>query len=316
MKNMKFDFDKDKLTKATSNFMQGTVDFGKKAANNAKNNVTMMMEKSKADGLARKIKKYNPIFPEQYKSDSFNLPNLIIIVDDAVRRGIDVCEGSIGWLSNNSGVEILHLYDEYVNESGIQFIPSITCDAAYYVDSFDRKRYIRTDCIFSKAHEERLAELKHIAYSLGAKRCSIEISESTSDSHMQHKSMSLNENFKKNISSKESAEQSSAYQNSSKRSGHIEVEFEGQATPCKPTLKWFAHDDNINRLIEMCCNSQRTIKSEYLELSGSSSATMSQKTACSIDAAIGKLCSVKGNISMDSQAAKEHRSKLLFVIEF
>ena len=145
---MKFDFDKDKLTKATSSFMQGTVDFGKKAANNAKNNVTMMVEKSKADGRARKIKKYNPIFPEQYKSDSFNLPNLIIIVDDAVRRGIDVCEGSIGWLSNNSGVEILHLYDEYVNESGIQFIPSITCDAAYYVDSFDRKRYIRTDCIF------------------------------------------------------------------------------------------------------------------------------------------------------------------------
>lgn len=313
---MKIELDKDKIIKATSSLVQGTVDFGKKAASNAKSSVATMMEKSKAENLARRIKKYNPIFPEQYKSESFNLPNLIIIVDDAVRRGIDVCEGAIGWLSNNSGVEVLHLYDEYVAECGIHFIPSITCDAAYYVDSFDRKRYIRTDCIFSKAHEERLAELKHIAYSLGAKKCSIEISESTSDAHIERKSINLNENFKGIVSSKESAEQSSIYQNSTKRSGHIEVEFEGQSTPTKPTLKWFAHDDNINRLIEMCCNDNRTIKSEFLELSGSSSATMSQKTACSIDAAIGKIAGAKGNVSMDSQAAKEHHSKLLFIVEF
>ena len=313
---MKIEFDKEKIAKTTSNLVQGTVDIGKKAANNAKSSVETMMEKSKADSLARKIKKYNPIFEEQYNSVSFNIPNLIIIVDDAVRRGIDVCEGAIGWLSNNTGVEILHLYDEYVSESGLEFIPSVTCDAAYYVDSFNRNRYIRTDCLFSKAHEERLAELKHIAYSLGAKRCSIEISESTSDSQIQRKSMSLNESFKKIASSKECAEQSSVYQNNAKRSGHIEVEFEGQATPCKPTLKWFAHDDNINRLIEMCCNDKRAIKSEYIELCGSSSATMSQKTACSIDAAIGKIAGVKGNISMDSQAAKEHHSKMLFIVEF
>lgn len=313
---MKIEFDKEKISKTTSNLVQGTVDFGKKAANNAKNSVSTILEKSKADNLARRIKKFNPLFPDQYNGENFNLPNMIIIVDDAVRRGIDVCEGAIGWLSNNTGVEILHLYDEYVPECGIQFIPSVTCDAVYYVDSFDRKRFIRTDCIFSKAHEERLAELKHIAYSLGAKRCSIEISEAFSDAQIQHKSVDFTESYKELLSSKECAEQSFARKNSSQRSGRVEAEFEGHTSPQKPTLKWFAHDDNINRLIEMCCNGNRSVKSEFLELSGSSSATMSQKTACSIDTAIGKTGGVKGHTSMNAEAAKEHHSKLLFHIEF
>ena len=66
----------------------------------------------------------------------------------------------------------------------------------------------------------------------------------------------------------------------------------------------------------MCCNGERTVKSKTLELSGSSSATMSQKTAYAIDGAIGKMGGASGNISMDAQAAKEHQSKLLFYVEF
>ena len=313
---MKIEIDKDKISKATSSLMQGTVDLGKKAATIAKSSVTTMVENSKADSLARRIKKFNPLFPEQFNSENFNIPNLIIIVDDAVRRGIDVCEGAIGWLSNNTGVEVLHLYDEYVPQCGLQFIPSVSCDAVYYVDSFDRKRFIRTDCIFSKAHEERLAELKHIAYSLGAKRCSIQISEAISDTQVHNKNQKFAGSYKSLLSNTESSEQSFVQKNSSQRSGRIEAEFDGHTSPQRPILKWFAHDDNINRLIEMCCDGNRSVKSEFLELSGSSSATMSQKTACSIDAAIGKVGGAKGHTSMNSEAAKEHHSKLLFQVEF
>ena len=312
---MKIEFDKKKGAEALTNLAKNTVDLGKKAAADAKVGVSAMVEKSKADGYARRLKKYNPLFPEQYKDVGFNLPNIIMIVDDAVRRGIDVCEGAIGWLGKESGVEVLYLYDEAVGLSGIQFIPSATCDAIYYVDSFDRNRFIRTDCIFSKAHEERMAELKHIAYSIGAKRCVIEISESSSDMHVQSKSVKITESFK-GVSTTESAEQSIAQTGKNRRSGHIEVEFQGNAEPQNPELKWFAHDDNIRRLIEMCCNGKNAVKSETIELSGSSSATMSQKTACAIDGAIGKMGGAKGSTSMDAQAAKEHHSKLLFYIEF
>lgn len=84
----------------------------------------------------------------------------------------------------------------------------------------------------------------------------------------------------------------------------------------QPDLKWFAHDDNIKRLVEMCCNGKRLVKAETLELAGSSSATMSQKTACTIDGAMGKMGCGKGSSSMDAQAAKEHHTKLHFHIEF
>ena len=308
---MKIEFDKKKSAEALSGFMQNTVDFGKKAAADAKVGVAAMVEKSKADSYARRMKKFNPLFPDQYKSETFNLPNIIMIVDDAVRRGVDVCEGAIGWLTNDSGAEVLCLYDEAVEFSGIQFVPAVTCDAFYYVDSFNRNRFIRTDCIFDKAHEERMAELKHVAYCLGAKHCTIEISEAASDMRIQHKNLAL-----KVGSSTENAEQSTSYAGSNQRNGRIEIELEGHDNPQVPELKWFAHDDNIKRLIEMCCNGKRAVKTETLTLAGSSSATMSQKTACAIDGAISKFGKVKGSLSMDSQAAKEHQSKLHYHVVF
>ena len=312
---MKIEFDKKKSADALSGLVQNTVDFGKKAVADAKGGVTALIDKSKAESYARRMKKYNPLFPDQYTSEDYKRPNMIMIVDDAVRRGIDVCEGAIGWTNKDSGVEVLYLYDEAIVFSGIQFVPAATCDAVYYVDSFDRNRFIRIDCIFGKAHEERMAELKHIAYSLGAKKCTIEISESSVGSHSQSRKMRLNESFKA-ISSSESADMTVAHTESSRRSGRIEVEFQGHNSPQKPILKWFAHDDNILRLIEMCCEGHQAVKTETLELAGSSSATMSQKTAYAIDCAIGKIGGGKGHASMDAQAANEHHSKLVYRVEF
>ena len=312
---MKINFDKQKQAEKLTGLVSSTVDLGKKAAENTKNIAATLVEKSKNDSLMRKLKKYNPVFPDQYTSPAFNLPNMIVIVDDAERRGIDVCEGAIGWLSQNTGIEILHLYDEAVPFSGITFIPSVTCNAVYYVDSFDRTRFIRTDCIFSKAHEERLAELKHIAHALGAKRCSIEICEVTIDKKDQSKEVSLTEKGK-GSASRESAEQSISSSQFNQIQGRIEAEFEGHCTPVKPALKWFAHDDSINYLIEARCSGSNTIKKETLELSGSSSSTMSQKTAYAIDTAIGKLSGIKGSMSMDAQVAKEQRSNLRYCVEF
>lgn len=312
---MKIEFDKKKGAEALSSIVQNTVGFGKKAADDVMVGVSAMVERSKADSYARRMKKYNPLFLEQYNSPDFRLPNIIMIVDDAVRRGIDVCEGAIGWLSKESGVEVLCLYDEAVGSSGIQFIPTVTCDAVYCVDSFDRDRFIRTDLIFNKAHEERLAELKHVAYCLGAKRCTIDIIEASSDTQSHKKTMGFTEGYK-HVSTDERAEQSFSQTGESRRCGHVSVEFQNNDRVQIPQLKWFAHDDNIRRLIEMCCDGKRAIKAETLELIGSSSATMSQKTACAIDGTIGKMGGMKASKSMDAQAAREHHSKLVFHIEF
>ncbi len=215
-------------------------------------------------------------------------------------------------------MEVLHLYDEAIEMSNLKFIPMATCDAVYYVSSFDRNVFIRTDCIFSRAHEERMAELKNIAYSLGAKSCEIEISESTVEISAQKKGFSSSSTATIKgikVSQSESAEQSSSAKISNQRSGKIVAEFEGSDTPVRPELKWFANDDTIKGLIEMRCTNNNSIKSETLVLSGSSSAAMSQKTAYAIDSAVSKL-GAGASSNMESEAIKENTSKLIFSIKF
>lgn len=313
---MKINIDTKKGKETLSKVFQKTSDAGKKAVSDIQQSAKELSEKAKNDSYMRRLKKYNPLFADKYQSETFNIPNMIMIRDDAERRGIDVCEGAIGWLDNANGMEVMCLYDEAVKMSGIQFLPTVTCDAIYYVDSFDRNRFIRTDCIFSKAHEERLAELKNIAHSLGAKTCSIEISESNFEVSLNNKKMGIKGNVKNaNVSTNEKFEQSLSLENCNQRSGKIFVEFEGSDTPKRPKLKWFEHDENIKKLIEMRCKNTNAIKSETIELSGASSATMSQKTAYAIDGAISKM-GVKGASDMEKHAKSEHQSKLIFNIEF
>ncbi|MGM9619515.1 MAG: hypothetical protein ACI3W8_06765 [Oscillospiraceae bacterium] len=76
---------------------------GRKAAAVVKDGVQVISDKAQeasasiqAKTLEDRVKKFNPIFPDQYRGADFNIPNLIQIVDDAVRKGIDVCEGAIG----------------------------------------------------------------------------------------------------------------------------------------------------------------------------------------------------------------------------
>lgn len=315
---MKISIDTKKEKEAVSKFLQKTSDFGKKTVSDVQAGAVALAEKTKQDSYMRRLKKYNPLFPDVFYSVEFNLPNMIVIRDDAERRGIDVCEGSIGWLSQESGMEVLYLYDEEVSSCGLSFVPSAECDSVYYIDSFDRKRFIRTDCIFKKAHEEKLAELKHIAHSLGAKSCAIEISESDIEVNVSKKKASVGGGglfHGTKVSTAETAEQNATAKISNRRSGKITSTFEGSNTPKMPTLKWFAHDEIILKLIDSRLNSDNSIKTETLELDGASSATMSQKTAYAIDNAVGAM-KLKGNSSMESQAVRENRSTFLFSIEF
>lgn len=306
---MKINFDKNKIANVTLEIVQKSIDTSKKVASETRRSVENVVIKAKNESLLRKLKKLNPVFPEQYQSEDFNLPNVIMIVDDAVRRGNKLCEGAIGWLSSDAGMEMLCLYDEEVEFSKLKFIPAPVCGETYCVDSFDRTKFIQMNYIFSRAQEEKIAELKHIAHCLGAKKCSIEIREFQTDASSQKRSASASESVK-GKKTQEFVDNDMRKSESDSRSGKVEIEFEGNATCINPELKWFAYDDNIKRLIEMRMNSSNLVKSETLELNGATSATMSQKTAYAIDSAVG------GGLSLSSQAKKEQHSKLIYHIEF
>ena len=315
---MKITIDTKKGAEAVNNLLQKTSDKSKQAIAEVQAGAVALSEKTKQDNYLRRLKKYNPLFPDVFHSEAFNIPNMIMIRDDAERRGIDVCEGAIGWLGTVGGMEVLYLYDEAVAESGITFIPVASCDAVYYVDNHDRKRFIRTDCIFSKAHEERIAELKYVAHTLGAKKCAIEISESSKETMVSKKKATIGGGTLLHgvkVSSSESAEQNASQKSTVQRSGTVTATFEGNDTPKRPELKWFANEEIINKLIDMRCSGDNSLKTETFHFSGASSATMSNKTACAIDNVMGAM-KIKGNSTMESQVVRENSSTLIFSIEF
>ena len=312
---MKNDNTKEKM----ANLWKKTIDISKKAAEGAQKGAKAFAEQAKENYHEQQLKKYQPLTKEEFFSEDFHIPNVIEIVDDAVRRDIVVCEGAIGWRELHKDVEVLHLYDEFVDASGIEFVPFWKCDNVYCVDPFDRKRYLNINCIFNKATEERIAELEHIAYSLGARLCSIEMHDNYAESTQKSSQIvivSEGDSKKNKKSSKQEASINAEVGRLSKTTnsnhGKKISHFQGHTNPEKPQLKWFAYDDNVKRLIEMRCSDPESIKSTALELSGASSAVMSRKTACAID----KILKVKGSISMESQSIKEQSQSLIFEIEF
>lgn len=292
---------------------------GKSVVKTAKDNAQLLAERAQTMAEVKQakskealIKKLNPLFPNDYRAVEFKLPNLIRIVDDAVRRDIDVCEGAIGWLSTEKGVEVLHLYDEAVEFSGLNFLPAATCDSIYYVDPHNRNTFISVDCYFSSMQESRLAELQHIAYSLGAKHYWVEMVEDTYDKQNSLKSAKINTKIA-NVSGSETQSKTTAARTMSV----AEAEFSSGRKPIKPDLRWFANDNNVLNLITMRCteSSQNDISTYTIELNSSNAATMSMSVAAKVDGALSSL-KIGGSASFSSDSQKEHSKKVYFKLEF
>ena len=307
----------------TSAFWQKASDFGKKAADGIQKGAKVVADKTREDWEYRQKRKKNPLSVEEFKNPSFILPNIISIIDDASERDVDV-KHDMGYRTFVNDVEVLKLYDEWANNCGLKFVPYAKCDEVYCVDPFDRTRFIKADCVFAKANEEKLAELEHIAYKLGAKECTIELVEKAADrlqSSVSSKASSTidreelgadNKLKKKSETIKTSAEFSCDSRNSSNSSNRTTTTFAGSDNPVVPNLKWFSHDENMKGLIEMRCTDKNSVQSKTLELHGSSTVIMSKKMAIAID----KLMNVSGSLSIESQYTKEHSSKLIFEVEF
>ena len=107
-----------------SNVLASTASGSKVVADNIAKSAKQMSEKAKENSEIKRLKKLNPLFPDEYWSEEFYIPNIICIVDDAVRRDVDGCQGAIGWRENKKGTEVLFLYDEFVEECGLKFVPA------------------------------------------------------------------------------------------------------------------------------------------------------------------------------------------------
>ena len=125
------------------------------------------------------LKSLQPIFPTQadgvvsLDDADFFMPKFIRIVErDKKRMDSPVCQGSIGYGSDQKGLHVVNIFRDSVEAFGLSFYPD--CDSEfYYMDPSDRDCYIALDEYFSYLKIARVNELKKIAQDLGAKHFKI-----------------------------------------------------------------------------------------------------------------------------------------------
>lgn len=271
-------------------------------------------DKVKKVNQEAQLKKYNPLFWDEYTDPDFNCPNLVVIADDAERRDIEVCKGAIGWRSTQEGIEVLHLYDTVVDTCGLTFVPSPICDAAYYVNSQQKNTFINIEDLYETIQQQKLAELSRVAYLLGARYYSIEIIEEEQVTTKRKGKAGVNGSIKA-VDAEASLEIEKLSETKSKRKAFRQEEFTKARQPVKPELHWFKEDHNVQGLIEQVCNGDGSMKKSDIQLECSKSAVMSQALAGKIDVAVKKI-GIGTSANLNSEAKSEFASKILFHLEF
>lgn len=268
----------------------------------------------------RKLRKLAPVTAEEYFSDDYDLPYLIVIVDEDQRKGEELCEGAIGWLSTQQdGMEILNMYYEFVPESGINFFPKPQMQAAYYIDAFDKSRYIDVERIFNVSEQDQATELRNIAYCLGAKSCRL-LSVNSQQSQEACKTRKNGNTCLPikgiQIRADVDAERCKDGLQSSDLAIMFEQQFEGSDKPIIPELKWFSDNQEILSLIDMRCgNKPNNIKKYTVNIDASQCSSVKEDQAIKIDAALSKV-KLKASANMQKSIRNRMRKTLLFEIEF
>ena len=245
----------------------------------------------------QQLNRYRPVTKETYQSPSFYLPNMIRIVDGNERRGIDACRDAIGWLDTVKGTQIFNLYREAIGDSELSFYPKPSLYSTY----------------FATMQQDKMAELRRIAFMLGAKRCKLEVTE-YEETRRGHQ-VKGNAKAGKKGSARINGSLSDFTRNEKKI--RFTQEFEGDMVPQRPELHWYAHDSDILLLIETRCGGEdkNKAKSYRVELKSETTMTMSVSLAMAIDEACSKL-NIRANSSLTSQAKRELRQSFVFEVEF
>lgn len=274
--------------------------------------------KERTDEKSRlaELKSLRPIFPTQedgavsLDDADFFMPKLIRIVErDKKRMESLVCQGSIGYCSDQKGLHVVNVFRDSVESFGLTFYPD--CDSEfYYMDPSDRDSYISLDEYFAYLKTERISELKKIAQDLGAKHFKITYKEKCV-SFTEKKST-----VKLNIGSIGSADAKHASRNEQFNAFNVvaEMTFPGHA-PVKPKIKYLQRDKNIQTLIAMRLDENSPLLHEHFELEMSNSSGMKLDDAVKIDAVLKGLKFV-GNATVASEVKNEARRYLEYDIDF
>ena len=290
----------------------------KKAASAAKQNAKQggeqlgnWLDQTKRD---MELKSLRPIFEEDLDSPEFAMTKMIRVAEiDKKHAESEVCSGSIGFISEQKGVTIINIYTDKADLYGLAYYPDKESEI-YYVDPYDRDRYVALDDYFHYLKVARVNELQRIAQDLGARHFRVTYKEDLKAEIENHQKAGFKGNQKK-YKANEAVEVERSM--SEKSSSTIEIAAEMECIghdPIEPKLVYFQKDDSIKNLIRLRM-SDNTVKHQKFSLYCSQSSGIRVNDAAKIDAALTAM-KYSAKASVTERAQNEARRYFEYEIDF
>lgn len=252
------------------------------------------------------LKTLRPIFADTLNDLEFSMPKFIRVVNrDKKYVEKEVCQGSIGYHSEQKGLPIVNIFRDSVESFGLLFYPDSDCEF-YYVDPSDKNKYIALDEYFSYLKVARINELQKIAQDLGAKYFRV--------TYKEEQTSFTKKQVKANVKKVADVEHTSDKKKYSRVEIAAEMTFPGHA-PVEPTLKYLQSDTSIQNLVSMRMDATGPVLHQEFMLQLSNSSGMKESDAVKIDTVLKSLKYV-GNATVASEAKNESRRYLEYKIEF
>lgn len=271
--------------------------------------------KASAEERSREMerKALQPVFVEDLDSADFLISKLVRITPmDKRRAESEVCQGSIGYVSEQKELRIVNIFKECIDAFGLTFFPDTDCEL-YYVDPSDRDKYIALDDYFSFLKIARVNELQKIAQDLGAKHFRV--------TYKEHKTTFSGNTVKGKGTGKAAGQSTSAEAEHDLASTEVstvevaaEMDCPGHA-PTMPKLYYLQRETSIQSLIDLRMDKDSPITHQKYTLKLSNTSGIKEKDAMKIDAAL-KAMKISGNTTVTSEVRNESRRFFEYEIDF
>lgn len=275
-----------------------------------KKGATAVKETAEESSRKLELKLLQPFFPENLDEADFFMSKFIRVTDrDKKHAESEVCQGSIGYLSEQKGMKYVNIFKDSLGAFGLTFMPDAESEF-YYIDPSDRDRYIALDDYFGHMKVMRINELQRIAQDLGAKHFRVTFKEE------KKTLIELNNEVKVKVGKVGGVD--GEHEASEKKYSTIEIaaemDFPGHA-PIRPSLRYLKTDPSILNLVEMRMNEKAPLMHQHYVLKMSNSSGIKVSDAVKIDAVI-KGVKMAGNVSVESEVQSEARRYLEYEIDF
>lgn len=256
----------------------------------------------------RELKTLCPIFADDLAGTDFLLPKLIHVTEmDKKHMESGACKGSVGHISVQKDLKLVHIYRDKADVFGLTFYPDLDSEI-YYIDPSDKNRYIALDDYFGHLKVLRITELQKIAQDLGAVHFKVTYKEEREAQSVKKGTQTVKSPVEADVRHEASTTDFSSVEIAA------EMTCPGHA-PAKPQLKYLQMEPAIQSLIALRMDKKSPITHQKYTLKLSNSSGIKESDAIKIDAAL-KSMKCSGHAVVAAEARREAKRFFEYEIDF